>query len=149
LLLTSAKNINNKKMSEYIIFDSSEWDGVDEDLQNGKHYTVQQDPENRRYIVDDAGDVRSLALWEGSILSIGVEFDWQWGAFEDAPKQVGGTHYSKMAIEPIEFIVQNGLGYIEGNVIKYISRYKNKNGLEDLKKARHYIDMLIQQEEGK
>lgn len=59
-------------------------------------------------------------------------------------KQVGGTHYSDMAIQPIDYITKNGLGYIEGNIIKYISRYRSKNGLEDLKKARHYIDMLIE-----
>lgn len=58
--------------------------------------------------------------------------------------QIGGDHYKKMAIQPTEYIAKNGLGYIEGNIIKYISRYKSKNGLEDLKKARHYLDMLIE-----
>lgn len=58
--------------------------------------------------------------------------------------QIGGSHYKDMAIQPTEYITKNNLGYIEGNIIKYISRYKSKNGLEDLKKARHYIDMLIE-----
>jgi len=58
------------------------------------------------------------------------------------PKQIGGSHY-EMAIEPIEFIEANNLGFLEANVIKYISRYRNKNGLEDLKKARWYLDRLI------
>lgn len=57
--------------------------------------------------------------------------------------QVGGTHYKDMAIQPIEYITKNNLGYCEGNVIKYVSRWKNKNGVEDLLKARHYIDLLI------
>lgn len=61
--------------------------------------------------------------------------------------QVGGDHYSKMKIQPIDFITENGLGYIEGNIIKYVCRYKDKNGLEDLKKAQHYLQMLIEQEE--
>jgi len=63
--------------------------------------------------------------------------------------QVGGSHYKDMAIQPVEFIHKNGIGYMEGNVIKYVSRWREKNGLEDLKKARHYIDLLIEMESGK
>lgn len=59
-------------------------------------------------------------------------------------EQIGGTHYSNLAIEPIDFITANNLGFCEGNVIKYISRWKAKNGIEDLKKARWYIDFLIE-----
>lgn len=58
--------------------------------------------------------------------------------------QQGGDHYKKMAIQPIEFILKNELGFVEGNIIKYVCRYKDKNGLDDLKKARHYIDILIE-----
>lgn len=58
--------------------------------------------------------------------------------------QVGGNHYSKYAIQPLEFIVKNGLDFVTGNVIKYVVRYKDKGGLEDLKKARHYLDILIE-----
>ena len=61
--------------------------------------------------------------------------------------QVGGNHYSKMKIQPIDFITANGIGYIEGNIIKYVCRYKSKNGVEDLKKAQHNLQMLIEQEE--
>lgn len=57
--------------------------------------------------------------------------------------QVGGTHYSDLAIEPIQFIETNQLGYHEGNVVKYVSRWRSKNGLEDLKKAKWYIERLI------
>ena len=57
--------------------------------------------------------------------------------------QIGGGHYKAFAIEPIDFIHANNLSYIQGNVIKYIVRYRDKNGLEDLKKAKHYIDLLI------
>ena len=60
--------------------------------------------------------------------------------------QVGGTHYSKMAIQPVQYIVENNIPYIDGNIIKYISRWRDKNGVEDLRKARHYIDMLIDME---
>ena len=61
-------------------------------------------------------------------------------------EQVGGDHYAVMKIQPIEFIMANQLGFCEGNVIKYLCRYKRKNGLEDLKKARQYLDFLIERE---
>ena len=61
-------------------------------------------------------------------------------------EQVGGDHYAVMKIQPIEFIMANQLGFCEGNVIKYLCRYKRKNGLEDLKKARQYLDVLIERE---
>lgn len=60
-------------------------------------------------------------------------------------KQVGGNHYKDMKIQPIEYTLANGLGFCEGNVIKYVSRYKSKNGVEDLKKAKHYLELLIEQ----
>lgn len=59
--------------------------------------------------------------------------------------QVGGEHY-KLPIQPIEYIHRNGLGFCEGNVIKYVTRHRSKNGKEDLLKARHYIDLLIEME---
>ena len=58
--------------------------------------------------------------------------------------QVGGDHYTKMAIQPIEYVFANDIGFAEGNIIKYVSRYRNKNGLEDLKKARHMLNLLIE-----
>lgn len=61
-------------------------------------------------------------------------------------QQVGGKHYKNFAIQPVEFIHKNNLGFIVGNIIKYICRYKDKNGIEDLQKAKHYIDILIQLE---
>jgi len=60
--------------------------------------------------------------------------------------QVGGDHYKDMAIQPIEYILANGLGYGEGAVIKYVSRWRKKGGIEDLKKARHFLDLLIAHE---
>lgn len=58
--------------------------------------------------------------------------------------QIGGDHYRRFAIQPIEFITKNKLGFCEGNVVKYICRHPFKNGKEDLLKARHYIDLLIE-----
>ena len=58
-------------------------------------------------------------------------------------KQVGGSHYNSMVIQPVEFIVANNIGFLEGNVIKYICRHQNKNGADDIKKAIHYCELLL------
>jgi hypothetical protein len=63
--------------------------------------------------------------------------------------QVQGDHYKDLPIQPIEYIHANNLGYIEGNVVKYISRWRKKNGISDLEKAKHYIELLIELESGK
>jgi hypothetical protein len=55
-------------------------------------------------------------------------------------KQVGGSNYEKMAIDPTEYNVRNGLGWLEGNVVKYVSRHEDKNGLEDINKAIDYLE---------
>jgi len=60
--------------------------------------------------------------------------------------QVDGDHYKSMAIQPVEFNHANNMPFIEGSVIKYICRHRNKNGLKDLEKAKHFIDLLIQLE---
>jgi hypothetical protein len=61
--------------------------------------------------------------------------------------QVGGSHYKDMVIQPVEYIVKNDIPFREGNVIKYITRWKMKDGLKDLKKAAHFLNMLIEEEE--
>ena len=58
----------------------------------------------------------------------------------------GPTHYSKYAIEPADFIAKNKLDYFQGNVIKYIVRFRDKDGKKDLLKIKHYVDMLIENE---
>lgn len=63
--------------------------------------------------------------------------------------QVGGSHYKGFAIQPVEYMHANGLGYCEGAVVKYVTRWRGKNGIEDLKKARHFLDLLIELEERK
>ncbi len=63
---------------------------------------------------------------------------------EPAKKQSAPHHYD-MPISPIDFITKNGMSFCEGNVIKYISRYKRKGGKEDLLKARVYLDKLIEE----
>ena len=59
----------------------------------------------------------------------------------------GGDHYVKMPIQPVTYIHANDLGFCEGNVVKYVTRWRNKGGLEDLRKAIHYLELLIELEE--
>lgn len=60
--------------------------------------------------------------------------------------QEGGSHYKGFAIQPVEFIHKNSLNFCQGNAIKYIVRYKKKNGIEDLRKAKHYLELLCELE---
>jgi hypothetical protein len=62
--------------------------------------------------------------------------------------QIGGDHYRKYAIQPTQYIVANKLGFLAGNVIKYTTRYKDKNGAEDIRKAIHYLQMILEFEYG-
>ena len=59
-------------------------------------------------------------------------------------EQVAGSHYKNKTIQPWDYIACNELGYFEGNVVKYVSRWHDKGGVEDLLKARHYLDKLIE-----
>ena len=63
-------------------------------------------------------------------------------------KQEGGNHYKDMKIQPVEFITANNLGFIEGNVVKYICRHASKNGAEDIRKVIHYCELLLQTKYG-
>jgi len=60
--------------------------------------------------------------------------------------QPGGDHYLNMGIQPITFIMGNDLGFCEGNIVKYVTRWREKGGVEDLRKAIHYIEFLIANE---
>ena len=59
-------------------------------------------------------------------------------------KQEGGGHYKGLTIQPVEYITANGIAYLEGNVIKYVTRHHMKNGAEDIKKAIHYLELILQ-----
>jgi len=64
-------------------------------------------------------------------------------------RQEGGSHYKTKAIQPWDYIVANDLGFLEGSIIKYVTRYKEKNGVNDLKKAAHFLEKLIEVQSGK
>lgn len=57
--------------------------------------------------------------------------------------QVGGDHYKRFTIQPVEFITKNNLGFLEGCIIKRVCRWQSKDGIQDLEKAKHEIDLLI------
>jgi hypothetical protein len=59
-------------------------------------------------------------------------------------EQVGGSHYKSKGIQPWDYIAANELGYFEGNVVKYVSRWRDKGGVDDLRKAAHYLQKLIE-----
>ena len=86
------------------------------------------------------------------IVESGVDIEWEDVLVEQEltalAKQEGGNHYKDMAIQPVEFITANNLGFLEGNVVKYICRHHAKNGAEDIKKAIHYCELLLQTKYG-
>lgn len=105
--------------------------------------------------------VESLATSDASWITLeGVSGQYHCGCFKLSDRattavkdiralsvQHGGTHYKKLAIQPVEYIMANGIPYMEGNAIKYLTRWRDKGGVQDLNKAKHYIEMLIENEE--
>ena len=63
-------------------------------------------------------------------------------------KQVGGDHYKDCVIQPVDYILKNNLDFLEGNVVKYITRHKTKNGIEDIRKVIHYAELILELEYG-
>ena len=68
-----------------------------------------------------------------------LNFEWTDSALDE---QEGGGHYKDFAIQPIEFTCKNNLDFLQGNVVKYVCRHKNKNGIEDINKAIHYLELI-------
>lgn len=66
----------------------------------------------------------------------------------DKREQIGGDHYNNKKIQPIDYILENNLPYCEGNVVKYVTRHKEKNGAEDIKKAIHYLRFILANDYG-
>ena len=62
--------------------------------------------------------------------------------------QEGGDHYKKLGIQPVEYIHANGLDFFQGNVVKYVTRHKDKKGAEDIRKAIHYLQMILEMQYG-
>ena len=123
----------------------------------GAERTSDHDNDLIELVEDENGNAQtdSATLAEETLVALGWTFDGQaWvenAVVTMAPNaldvQVGGSHYKDCAIQPIEYIHANKLGFAEGNVVKYVTRWRDKNGIKDLEKARHYIDLLIQLEQ--
>ena len=93
-------------------------------------------------------DKENYQYHEGNEVVVKKElFDDSWDSPYSA--QVAGSHYKDLAIQPVEYIIANNLSYLQGSVIKYTTRYKSKGGVEDLKKAIHFLQMMIHEEENK
>ncbi len=88
-------------------------------------------------------DDKERPWWPGQTKE---DYDGEGNPIAAVSKQVAGSHYKAKKIQPWEYISANDLDFFEGNVIKYITRYKDKGGVEDLQKAKHYIEYLIEKE---
>jgi len=88
---------------------------------------------------------KPVLLWK-DIIAVTPEEDEAMSKIANAT-QVGGTHYKDKKLQPWDAIAAWDCGFLDGNVIKYVVRYRSKGGVEDLKKARHYLDKLIELEE--
>ena len=71
------------------------------------------------------------------------------GVSTSGTRQVGGNHYRKNGIQPWDYVVAHDFDFWQGNILKYITRWRDKGGVEDLKKARHYLDKYIELQEEK
>lgn len=125
------------------------------------------------FIVDFSGDTTGIVVWSTeetwNVGDTGGDIGWisnkgtcwvdvpddheyflpkeRFNPAKEAAKQVGGNHY-QMAIQPIDYILENKLGYCEGNVVKYVTRHDKKNGAEDIKKAIHYLEFILKDKYG-
>ena len=120
--------------------------------------TSDDDDDLIELIRDENGNAQtdSATLAEETLSALGWTFDGQ--AWVEQPTigmvpnaldvQVGGTHYKDCAIQPIEYIHANKLGFAEGNVVKYITRHRQKHGADDVKKVIHYCQLLLELEYG-
>jgi hypothetical protein len=119
---SSPRTTREVKVDKYEAYDQAGYEGVGA-----------SDPFNTQFTHDDPfNSNRSGVLGE-----------------RDSPankRQVGGSHYAEMAIQPSEFIVANNLGWYEGNAIKYICRHSRKGGKKDIEKAIHYLELLLESE---
>ena len=128
----------------------------------GAEHTRDDDNDLIELIKDENSNAQtdSATLAEETLVALGWTFDgqaWVENAVVDLPismvpnaldVQVGGTHYKDCAIQPIEYIHANKLGFAEGNVVKYITRHRQKHGADDVRKVIHYCQLLLELEYG-
>lgn len=111
-------------------------------IKNNQPLTLMQEYEVAK-IIDLDGFNKGYVIVDDNGNSNNWYHDSFFEVIKDTETPTNPTHYHTK-IQPIEFIEANNLGFHEGNVVKYITRYKDKNGIEDLEKAKTYIEMLIE-----
>jgi hypothetical protein len=102
----------------------------------------------RRASIDDA----SPAEWAESAEAFfggGLRITGAVEKYNPLKTQVQGSHYKDLKIQPLEYIHANGIPFAEGNVIKYVTRWRAKGGIKDLEKAKHFLELLIELESKK
>jgi hypothetical protein len=85
---------------------------------------------------------------EENLLKKGT-YEYEYEYSKPSDKQIGGSHYKDCVIQPVDYIVKNNLDFLEGNVVKYITRHKTKNGIEDIRKVIHYAELILEKKYGK
>lgn len=142
------------------------WRGSDDDWYTDRGWYSKDGAQPKRDLIelvkDENGNAQtdSATLAEETLSALGWTFDgqaWVENAVVKFPiemvpnaldVQVGGTHYKDCAIQPIEYIHANKLGFAEGNVVKYITRHRQKHGADDVRKVIHYCQLLLELEYG-
>jgi len=127
-----------EKPQERICIDDAtpeQWDAIDRTTEKAR----------REAALDEmTRDAEELDLYDDEIVrNLNAEAEKE----KARDKMIGGDHYRQGSIQPIEYIHANNLSFCEGNIIKYISRWRYKDGLKDLEKAKHYIDLLMELED--
>lgn len=112
----------------------------------GNTYTVKEQPDNRWLTLEGMSGAWDSRNFARASTACAVPATTAAPAAAALAVQVGGGHYKKLKIQPVEYIMANNISYMEGNVIKYATRWRDKGGVQDLEKAIHYLQMLIEQE---
>jgi hypothetical protein len=105
-------------------------------------------PTNQKKYEDNYNSIFNTGKGEDMVGTV-QEWDKLAGKQQALDKQEGGDHYKGMAIQPVEYIVSNNLDFLQGNVVKYVSRHKVKNGAEDIRKAIHCLELILEKEYSK
>ncbi|AUR88824.1 protein of unknown function DUF3310 [Vibrio phage 1.118.B._10N.261.49.F6] len=95
--------------------------------------------------IDNAGN-SAVIHYDTNVATVTVDQRVTAARFDQAAtdRQVGGDHYKSLKIQPIEYIDANNMPYLEGNVVKYVTRHASKNGIQDIDKAIHYLELIKQ-----
>lgn len=136
-------------------YTEEELEEMRKELENSPNEFLLPDDVNRKFLIDN---MRPTPTLEGedaerfyNEINDGEMSEKQKKFLEECSAlvtQIGGGHYKDFEIQPVEYITKNNIPYTDGNVIKYISRHRFKNGIEDLRKAQHYLQLIAEMEYG-